>query len=532
MCHCIYNRCYLTIPCLFFSFFEVLEDLLVLEQQQREAQRKLASARLSKEHRLQQQTSLENQLEDLKYSNGEQRAQLLQARELLSSGTRGLGSRRLESERAGNDLRAFDRKLKKGLHSARMIVTCRRKIDSVIIIARTKESILLRLKSEVYEKLKDMGKKLDEAKRYEETLRKSIQEQVAFAQKHAEVTTNLRTENKSLEQDLLAAQNMEQSTKLRADAVEAEIKAEKNRHVTSIASLQAKVLECQKLRRDLATQEKSLKRQSEEKMSLLHETWNRITRYQEEEGHELSPPPTDPQAAPPIFDMVRLRRSLDTEDTYIHEHGVERRALQRSSDELKAELAKLEKEAVDVETKISSLNESTQIEQKSEEERQDSMNTFLQELESERKEVEKLHQSYKDLEQAREQEASDTTDELKAKQQAIASNRQALQKATSELDNEDVTADDMFAAWDAEKPVLCKEVEEAKQRANSAEKVLEGSTDEVKLLEEGSNPESFEEVEQMKVATESQAAEADEEIERLLKSKCPSLPSICVTWKI
>jgi hypothetical protein len=529
MCHCVYNRFYLTIPSLFFSFFAVLEDLLVLEQQQREAQRKLASARLTKEHRLQQQTALENQLADLKYSNGEQRAQLLQAREFLSSGTRELGSRRLEAERAGGDLRAFDRKLKKGLHSARMIVTCRRKIDSVIVAARTKQSILLRLKSEVHEKLKDMGKKLDEAKRYEETLRKSIQEQVTFAQKHAKVTTNLRTENKCLEQDLLAAQNMEQSTKLRADAVEAEIKAEKNRHVTSINSLKARLLECQKLRQDLATQEKSLKRQSEEKMSLLHETWNRITRYQEEEGHELSPPPTDPQAAPPIFDVVRLRRSLDTEDKHIHEQGVEQRALEESSDDLKAEFAQLEKEAADVETKVSSFNESAQIEQKSEEERQDAMHTFLQELQSEQQEVEKLHQSYKDLEQARAQEASDTADELKAKQQAIASNRQALQKAASELDSEDAAAHELFTAWDAEKPVLCKKVEEAKQRANSAEKALEGSTEELKLLEEGSDSEIFEEVEQAKIATESRAAEADEEIERLLNSKCPSLHCICVT---
>jgi chromosome segregation ATPase len=462
---------------------------------------------------------LENQLEDLKYSNGEQRAQLLQARELLSSGTRELGSRRLEAERAGDDLRAFDRKLKKGLHSARMIAACRRKIDSVIMVARTKESILLRLRSEVQEKLKDMGNKLDEAKRYEETIRKSIQEQVTLAQKHAEVTTNLRTENKYLEQDLLAAQSMEQSTKLRADAVEAEIKAEKNRHVTSIASLKAKLMECQKLRQDLATQEKSLKKQSEEKMSLLHETWNRITRYQEEEGHELSPPPTDPQAAPPIFDMVRLRRSLDTEEKYIHEQGVERRALQESSDELKAELVKLEKEAAQIETKVSYINESAQIEQKSEEERQDAMDTFLQELGSEREDVEKLHQSYKDLEQTRAQEASDTADELKAQQQAIARNRQALQKSASELDNEDATTDELSATWAAEKEVLCKEVEEAKQRANSAEKALEGSTEEVKLLEEGSDSEIFEEVELVKVATESWAAQADEKSERLLKSK-------------
>lgn len=504
----------------------------MLEQQQREAQRKLASARLTKEHRLQQQASLENQLEDLTYSNGEQRAQLLQARELLSSGTRELGSRRLEAERAGDDLRAFDRKLKKGLHSACMIVACRRKIDSVIMIARTKESSLLRLKSEVHEKLKDMGKKLEEAKHYEETLRKSIQEQVTLAQKHAEVTTNLRTENTYLEQDLLAAQNMEQSTKLRADAVEAETKAEKNRHVTSIASLKAKLLECQKLRHNLATQEESLKKQSEEKMSLLHETWNRITRYQEEEGHELSPPPTDPQAAPPIFDMARLSRVLDTEDKHIHEQGAERRALQESSDELKAEFATLEKEAAGVEAKVSSFNESAQIEQTSEEERQDAIQAFLQELESEREEVETLHQSYKDLEQARSHEASDTVDGLKAQQQAIATNRQALQKAASELDTQDATADEMFAAWDGEKPVLCKEVEEAKERANSAEKALEGSIEEVKILEEGSDSETFEEVEQMKVATESRAAEADEEIERLLKSKCPSLHCICVTSKI
>eukprot|EP00957_Ditylum_brightwellii_P159793 12162858-Ditylum_brightwellii.AAC.1 len=74
-----------------------MEDLRVLEQQQRESQHMLQSIKLTREHKLEQRASLENKLSSVKYSNGERRAQLSRARDVLSKSTRELGTARLHS---------------------------------------------------------------------------------------------------------------------------------------------------------------------------------------------------------------------------------------------------------------------------------------------------------------------------------------------------------------------------------------------------------------------------------------------------
>jgi hypothetical protein len=130
----------------------------------------------TKDHRLQQHIALESKLESLKYSNGDQWAQLWQSREVLSCGTWELGTRRLASDgAAGGDIREFERKLKKGLHSAWTITACHWKIDSIIIVVENKNTALVWLKVEASDKLNVLEKKFQEAERQEQMLQKSVQ---------------------------------------------------------------------------------------------------------------------------------------------------------------------------------------------------------------------------------------------------------------------------------------------------------------------------------------------------------------------
>jgi hypothetical protein len=124
-----------------------MEDLRVLEQQQLESQRKLAAIKLTKQHKLEQRSTLESKLSSLKYANGEQRAQLVRARDVLSRCTRELGAAKLRSGRSSEALKAFDGRLKRALLSVRSLQVGRRKLDSEIVVLRNKESIILRLKS-------------------------------------------------------------------------------------------------------------------------------------------------------------------------------------------------------------------------------------------------------------------------------------------------------------------------------------------------------------------------------------------------
>ena len=96
-----------------------MEDLRILEQQQRDSQRLLASIKLTKQHKLEQRISLETKLSSLKYSNGESRAQLFRARDVMSKSTRELGTAKIHSERSSENLKKFDDKLKRTLSHVR-----------------------------------------------------------------------------------------------------------------------------------------------------------------------------------------------------------------------------------------------------------------------------------------------------------------------------------------------------------------------------------------------------------------------------
>ncbi len=155
----------------------------MLEQQQRDSQRKLATAKLAKQHKLEQRASLESKLSSLKFANGEQREQLNQARVVLSRSTRELGSAKLLSDRSRKALKDFSDRLSRAILSARSLQVLRRKLDSAVIEIGNMHSIVLRKKSEAIESLKDTEKRRDEAKHREQSLRQSIHAEKLKAQR-------------------------------------------------------------------------------------------------------------------------------------------------------------------------------------------------------------------------------------------------------------------------------------------------------------------------------------------------------------
>jgi hypothetical protein len=70
-----------------------MKDLRVLEQQQHESQRKLQHAQETKQRRIEYHATLETNLEQVKYQNGQNRAELSHMHNLLSKGQRSLGTR-------------------------------------------------------------------------------------------------------------------------------------------------------------------------------------------------------------------------------------------------------------------------------------------------------------------------------------------------------------------------------------------------------------------------------------------------------
>jgi chromosome segregation ATPase len=493
-----------------------MEDLQILEQQQREAQRQLASARLTKEHRLQQQLSLENQLGGLKYSNGEMRAQISQARDLLAAASREFGARRLASNRAADRIRAFDQKLRKGLLSARMISEKRRKIESLLTVGRNKRAILRRLQEEVNDKLGVLEKQNIDAKQYEESLRKSIQMETSASQEHITATAILRSKNKVLEQELITAQTAGESTKLEADAVADAVQREKKRHEEAAAALKMKLQSRMRVNDDLSKQTKSTKQDLDEKTELLHSAWTRCMEYQKEERHDICPPPTDPQAIPPVFDMVKLRRSVEDEDCILRNHQSGRQQLQGNVDKLRAELDRLQEETRANLEKAPSILEVALHEQKNEEERRLRMTECLKEVVNARTEVSDLLNRCKQREEDMVRRASSHSQQVLEHKEAITRDRQAIARDKSRLETEKAASDNFLASWEHEKSTIQEKLIDSKKRAEDSKNALAKlQAEETSLVNRSPNPREDE----SRVNKEGQVAceEIEEEISRVLK---------------
>lgn len=93
---------------LFFSCCLVLRDLQVLEEQQRESQRKLQHARDKKQRTELQRAALEQQLGNLKFEDGKIKAEIAQTHKLLSKGQRSIAAVRGDAKKAEQELRDFD----------------------------------------------------------------------------------------------------------------------------------------------------------------------------------------------------------------------------------------------------------------------------------------------------------------------------------------------------------------------------------------------------------------------------------------
>ena len=476
-----------------------MEDLRVLEQQQRDSQRKLATIKLTKQHKIEQRASLESKLSSLKYANGEQRAQLARARDVLSRSTRELGSAKLLSGRSGEALKAFDARLKKALFSARTLQLAQHKLDSGIIELRNKQSIILRLKSEVIECLKGAEKHRDDTKHGEQTLRQAIHAEKVKAQRLIEESMNIRSDVSGLEEDLPAAQQMAVSTKLRAESILCEINAEDTRHAREMQALAAKLAIIRKQKVDKTAQSEALKEEVGLKKTQLKEAWKRCTQYQQEEGHKVCPEPSE-DCLPACFVVDKLKIKLNEDLESLRVKKAAREALKESITRNHEELASFLSMDKVVKEEAQSLRKVAEAGQKTESARREANEKFLDELGKERSEVLELQKSVSELEKSRNHEQKQSTDQLASQAQAIESRQLDLERSKVALATADITIQEFEGAFEKEEGESAELVGHAKQEADSARAAFEKARHKVELLEKGSNSDLQREVEEVEQA--------------------------------
>eukprot|EP00978_Attheya_sp_CCMP212_P003719 scaffold7909_cov42-Attheya_sp.AAC.3 len=494
-----------------------MEDLRVLEQQQLESQRNLTTIKLIKSQKHEQRTSLETKLSSLKFTNGEQRAQLQRYREVLSNSTRELGAVKLRAERSGDDLKRFDEKLKKALLTARILKVNRRKVDAAVIQLRHTESVLSGRKVELLDCRDEAKTKFINVKHKEEHLLQSIQNYKAEAKKIAEQTSRMRNETSNLEEDLATAQQMEASTKFRAESIATEIANEVKRHVVAKSSEESKLFAITQKKADLEVKVKTMAVDILIKRNLLNEAWKRCVKIQTEEGHEPSPQPADGQPSPSI-NIDQISSKLEKLEICVSEEKEKAQSMVRRIDTLKADYSDTEKQTIASTQEGEVLRQRVSRDRNIETSKEESHAKTLANVHNEREAVATLKRSVTDLEESQELEKTNDSTTITNQNGLISELEKTLEVSKNHLTTENQLLKDMKIAAENAKTCSIEAIQTAHANAEEVKNKFEQAQQKVKELADSSGSEENQELSDISRAQKILIQDKEAEIEKHTKS--------------
>lgn len=511
-----------------------MADLRVLEQQQNESFRKLEAIKLTKQHKQSQHSSLESKLSSLKYANGEQRAQLVRSRDVLSRSTREMGATKLSSSKSSDSLKAFDSRLKKALTSKRILNALRHKVDSGIITLRNKRAIILRLKTQVADELTASTKRANDAKNHEDSLRKSIQDEKYETKNIIEDITSARSEVTGLGQDLANNHITLEDTKSRAECTMSDLVAEDKRHDSFMKQEYSKLEAYKKQEAEKKAREQEVLKEIELKRTQLLQSWKRCVQLQQEEGHELSPEPTE-DGATPTLDVYKLQAVLDEEQASLLSDKTKRDDVNKSLTAAREEVASLESKDTAVLEEMESTNNATDDAQKVENDRKKANSKFLDELEKDRCSVRDLRRSVSELEESIGSERKRLDDRYAEQSEMIEKRQTEVEESKAELADALTTHQDLEGRFEEKQKSDSRLLEKAKREADSTRSDFEEARLQVEALKNAPDTDIQKEVEDIQQAQSILVEDTKDEIEQLCEGKCVvvllcTLPTVSILF--
>ena len=266
------------------SINTVMSDLRLLEEQQREAQRKVANVKISKQRKAEQQEKVEQNLASLRYSNAQQREQLERCRQILSVQTHEFGTIKLRSTTAADDLKRFDDKLRAGLQVLQSLMRYHRIIETKIVHYENSSAILARLRAESEKKLQTAKGTLENCERQENLVAKAIQTDKSEARSLSEEVLRVRSITNELEQDLTIATQMEMRTKISLETKKTDIEADEKRRKQVTEDKRVNIIEKQSRKKEIENKMAQKKSLMEEKSKELSAAKEKCRTIQKEEG--------------------------------------------------------------------------------------------------------------------------------------------------------------------------------------------------------------------------------------------------------
>jgi len=385
----------------------VMNDLRILEQQQRESKRMLESMKLTKVHKLEQKKSIDVNLSNLKYQAGEMRAELQRANKELSKHHRQVLDARSRSEKSRKDSTRFDAKMKRAIGVARVLATYQNKVEAAMIGLNETNAKLNFKKGQMMSKLNAAHVRRDDAKHRYDLLAKAIQTNQHKERAIKEELSRIRSETTGNEHDLSSAQQIESQTKLRVQTIEHEVEMEQTRHVDAVADLEAKHAEITSSKsKELASVEE-MKAAIAAKKEELRKMWEKSNQIRKAEGHEVLPEPKWGVDQAPSLDVARISVRVNAQEEELRSSKSEKENLQHSIVEMEERSTAQKEEVVTKRDKTTDLLKSVEKEREEEARLSKQVDEVVEKADAECKEVSKLQETMKDLSTAHEKSSGD-----------------------------------------------------------------------------------------------------------------------------
>lgn len=384
------------------TFHSVMNDLRVLEQQQRESTRMLESIKLTKMHKLEQKKGLEVNLSNLKYQTGEMRAELQRASKELSKHHRQVLDARSRSEKSRKDSTRFDAKMKRVIGVARVLGTYQNKVEAAMIGLNETDAKLNFKKGQMLSKLNAANVRRDDAKHRYDLLVKAIQANQHKERTIKEELSRIRSETTGNEHDLSSAQQIESQTKLRVQTIEHELELEQTRHVDAVADVETKHTEMTSSKSNAVASIEEKKAAIAAKKEKLRKIWEKSSQIRKAEGREVLPEPKWGVDQAPSLDVARISVRVNAQEEELRSSKSEKESLRNDIVAMEERCTAQKEEAVTKRDETSDLLKGVEKEREDEERFSKQVKEIVEKADVECKEVSKLQESIKDLSVAQE----------------------------------------------------------------------------------------------------------------------------------
>ena len=495
----------------------VMEDIRVLEQQQRDSQRLLTSIKQTKQHKLQEQSTLETNVSSLKYANGEAQAQLIRSREVLSKSTRDLGSSRLKSDRSSENIKKLDEKIKRGLATIRALHSKqRRACASMLKLHNAQEKLNMSIKN-IKTQTKAQELTRDDLKHRGNLLAKSIQALKVEVKDFFDSTIQTRSEVSAFEKELTASQQLEGTTKNRVESIETERTSEDKTYEAVKLDFDKRIKSANNHITDIEAQIHDVGVDIEVNRRELIEAGQMCIRHQNVERHQVS---TELEDA--ILDISRVKISTAKKEQLLRQSEREKINLAESVNALKQEQLELERKYEETKENIQKVTKLSNDRESQEKERSLAFEDQMLELKCQREKVAGLRNTIKGLQ-------TTIRTSIECDEKCICNQEDKLKKGgnereamTTKIEGLNLRATELDLHAEDTKNENRESVDQVKSAANASKELFQNLQKEEELLPQSNEYEIDDILEEIVKKREEVLQDSSTEISTMLKSKCVS----------